>query len=297
MGTSLAAYAASVNLVVKNEGAVVFSGDIPLPEDGTININDTEGNPHPANARSVLSVVNDADQTTGDFSISSLIYYSSFNAFYLKCMTVAEGGELCDNWQYKVDGDDPGVGMDNKTLSGDEDVVLFFGEENPDPAPEPEPEPEPEPAPAPEERRETSFSSGSRPRRSSRVPAAPVEAAVPATATPIEEKPLTPEEPKVVAPIPVVVSTSAPAVKKEAKKPARNATPARSSYSVSGGHSVAGGEVKKPAKKPESKKEVVSLGADNLAAPIAATLPYEVKTAPPKKENILWRFFKRLFGF
>jgi hypothetical protein len=125
----------NVSLSVKNNGEVVYSGSIALLPAGTISINDSSGNPHDTNADSVLSVVNTADVSSEEFSISGLIYYDIFGAFYLKCVNVS-GTDLCDNWQYKVNDVSPDVGMDSKILSGGENIVLYFGEENKAPEPE-----------------------------------------------------------------------------------------------------------------------------------------------------------------
>ncbi|MFA6353398.1 MAG: hypothetical protein WCW93_00475 [Candidatus Paceibacterota bacterium] len=127
----------NVNLTVKNNGDVVYSGNIPLLGAGTISINDSSGSPHDTKADSVLSIVNTADTLSGDFNISNLIYYDMFGAFYLKCINVS-GSDLCDNWQYKVNNVSPSVGMDSEILSGGENVVLYFGDENKIPEPEPE---------------------------------------------------------------------------------------------------------------------------------------------------------------
>jgi hypothetical protein len=129
----------NVNLTVKNNGEVVYSGSVTLLPAGTISINDSDGNPHDTNADSVLSIVNTADTSSGEFNISNLIYYDIFSAFYLKCINVS-GSDLCDDWQYKVNGESPALGMDSKILSGGENVVLYFGDENKAPAPTPEPE-------------------------------------------------------------------------------------------------------------------------------------------------------------
>jgi hypothetical protein len=127
----------NVNLTVKNDGDVVYSGSVILLPAGTISINDSDGNPHDTNADSVLSIVNTADASSEEFNISNLIYYDMFGAFYLKCISIS-GSELCDNWQYKVNDDNPSVGMDSSILSGGENVVLYFGDENEPSEPEPE---------------------------------------------------------------------------------------------------------------------------------------------------------------
>jgi hypothetical protein len=139
----------NVNLIVKNNGDVVYSGSVTLLPVGTISINDSSGKPHDTNADSVLSIINTTDASSGEFNISNLIYYDLFGAFYLKCINVS-GTDLCDNWQYKVDEKSPDVGMDSKILSGGENVALYFGDENkaPEPTPTPTPTPVPETPPA-----------------------------------------------------------------------------------------------------------------------------------------------------
>ncbi len=139
----------NINLTVKNNGVVVYTDSLTLPGVGMIDVNATDGGPHSVDARSVLNMITVADLASPDFNISNLIYYSSFNAFYLKCITVPD--ELCDGWQYKVDDVDPGMGMDQEILAGGENVVLFFGDENAEPEPEPTPVPELEPTPPPPE--------------------------------------------------------------------------------------------------------------------------------------------------
>jgi hypothetical protein len=119
----------AVNLMIKNNGVPVFSGQVSLPTEGTVDIVDTNGNTHGVNTRSVLNIVKEADVASSDFNISNLIYYAMFDAFYLKCITPASSTELCDGWQYKINGTDPGTGMDQSTLSGGENIVLYFGED------------------------------------------------------------------------------------------------------------------------------------------------------------------------
>ncbi len=121
---------ASVNITVKNEGNIVFTSDLDLPGAGMVDISDSGGSLHPVDSLSVLNIVTEADADSPDFNISNLTYYASFNAFYLNCITVA-GNELCDNWQYKVDDVDPGLGMDQSILSDGQKVVLYYGSEEP----------------------------------------------------------------------------------------------------------------------------------------------------------------------
>ena len=208
-GQNVYAEGETINLTIKKEGKEVLSLNIPLPPEGMININDSGGSQQEVEGRSVLNIIYDADDTSPEFNISELTYYPSFGAFYLKCITV-DGDELCDNWQYKVDGETPGTGMDGKILSGGESVILFFGEEN-------LPEPEPEPDPVEEETRKSSGSSRTRPRVSTTVVAQdpvlevppevtalvisePVSPIVVAPTVPEKKEPATPKpEPKKIA--------------------------------------------------------------------------------------------------
>ncbi len=114
LGMMKVAHAASlVNLDIKNNGVVIYSGTIPL-------------SPTPSE-NSVLSVIKQADTLSPDFNISNIVHYSFGD--YLKCITISETTELCDSWLYKVNGDSPAMGMDSYTLSGGENVLLYFGDD------------------------------------------------------------------------------------------------------------------------------------------------------------------------
>jgi len=123
-----------VRLTIRNDGHEVFVDLLNLPEVGMVDINDTGGDPHSVDARSVLNMINIADNMSSAFSISDLTYYSSFDAFYLKCIDV-DSSSLCDDWQYKINDNTPEVGMDKNILSGGENVILFFKNENIAPEP------------------------------------------------------------------------------------------------------------------------------------------------------------------
>jgi len=101
-----------VNLDVKNNGELIYSGTIPL-------------SPTPSEDN-VLSVIKQADTLSPDFNISNIVHYSFGD--YLKCITVS-GTELCDNWLYKVNGNDPAEGMGSYILSGGENILLYFGDD------------------------------------------------------------------------------------------------------------------------------------------------------------------------
>lgn len=118
--------ASDINLTIRNGNQIVFAGAVPLNASGSVNLIDSNGNSHSVNGQSVLSVLNNADASSSDFSISELIYYESFGSLYLKCIK-DNAGNQCDNWQYTVNDSYPNVGMDAKILSGGENVYLYFG--------------------------------------------------------------------------------------------------------------------------------------------------------------------------
>ncbi len=106
----------SINLIIRDEGDIIFENSTPLRPTGTIELNG-----HPLDADSVLSVLNDADIADESWSITDLQYFESFGSFYVKCIN-----NKCDNWQYVVDDASPGVGMDQKILSGGEEIYVYF---------------------------------------------------------------------------------------------------------------------------------------------------------------------------
>lgn len=117
----------NVNFTIRDGANIVWQGSVPLPDAGSVDLNDKDGNPHSINSRSVLYVLTQADELSSDFNISDLEYYSSFGSLYMKCMTSTVGGEKCDNWQYTVNNAYAFIGMDQNVLTGDENVYIYFG--------------------------------------------------------------------------------------------------------------------------------------------------------------------------
>ncbi len=263
----------NVNLTVKNNGDIVYSGSIALPPAGNISINDSDGTPHDTNADSVLSIINTADLLSTNFNISNLIYYSSFGAFYLKCINVS-GSDLCDGWQYKVNDVNPSNGMDSEILSGGENVVLYFGDENKTPAPEPV--------------HSNGGSGGFMALNLNSTLPVPSVSNPPATIAPISTPSVSTPVPTTTTPAPTPTPASINTILEEKPKPARNAE----SYANAGGEEIlqkqsAGNSLKivpKKSKKPDLKK-----------APVIT----EIKTIPEHKtietqEPVKKSWFKNL---
>ena len=115
-----------INLNIRDGSNMVFTGIIPLPDAGNLDINDSNGVSHSVNAQSVLAVVFGADLADDTWSISNLTFFDSFGSFYIKCVNYS-GGEKCDNWQYAVNGSSPFSSVDQNILTGGEEVYLYFG--------------------------------------------------------------------------------------------------------------------------------------------------------------------------
>lgn len=126
--TPILADTAGVSFIIRNSGNVLFDDSIPLPDEGTVMITDANGAEHSVDKRSVLAVLKEIESNSSDdFSISNLQYYSSFGSFYLKCITPSGDDELCDDWQYAVGSTTPSESIDAAILSGGETVGIYFG--------------------------------------------------------------------------------------------------------------------------------------------------------------------------
>ncbi len=117
-----------VNIFIRNNDEVVYDDAIDLPEPGIVNVVDYEGLNHEINSQSVLALIYSlSEREDAPFVISNLQYYSSMNAFYLKCITPKNGEDFCDNWQYVVDGTTPWTGIDQTLIQGGQSIGLYFG--------------------------------------------------------------------------------------------------------------------------------------------------------------------------
>src|SRR5665811_1693163 len=113
--------------IIRNGDTVLWTGSVPLPSAGDINVLDKNGTSHSVNARSVLGILYSIDASVGSFNISNLEYYDSFGSFYIKCISDVSDVESCDYWQYAIDNATPWQSIDNAILSGGETVGIYFG--------------------------------------------------------------------------------------------------------------------------------------------------------------------------
>jgi hypothetical protein len=258
-----------ISLKVKNDGVTVFSGVLSLPAEGVTSINDSSGSSYELDARSVLNIVNLADNSSSDFSISNLMYYSSFNAFYLKCITVG-GDELCDGWQYKVNDTAPSLGMDQEILSGGESVILFFGNEGEEPEivdiEVPTETAIEEEAPIEEKRHRSSTS------RSTRI------------ISPVEVLNSSPEDELVLKEIETLDKVATDVTINNPEVKIANPVIVNAPKIVT----------QKPASKPVS---VANLAQESVATVLASSTPGEIDAVPVQKENWLRRIVRWIFGF
>lgn len=114
-------------VVIRHGAVILYQGTYALPEDGTVDIADSNGVTHSVNARSVLGFLYALDAASDAFSISNIQYYSAYRSLYLKCITPAGGAEACDDWQYAVNGVTPQSSMDGAILGGGEALGVYFG--------------------------------------------------------------------------------------------------------------------------------------------------------------------------
>jgi hypothetical protein len=115
------------DILIRNNDNILFEGEVSFSEEGELTILDSNGIEHLVNKRSVLGLIYSLSQREGSlFQISNLQYYSSFDSFYLKCIT-SNGEDFCDNWQFVVNGQTPYVGIDKVILTGNEDIIFYFG--------------------------------------------------------------------------------------------------------------------------------------------------------------------------
>ncbi len=104
------ATAPSATLTIRDGATVIFTGDIELQENSN-----------------VLSLLNSADTQSEDFEISNIEEFPFGK--YLKCINYVNG-ERCDDWQYVVNNTSPFSSIDQTTLSGGENVYVYFGPQN-----------------------------------------------------------------------------------------------------------------------------------------------------------------------
>lgn len=123
--------AAHATITIRDGATIAFSGAVTLPASNAalVDIAPTSASSTVAvPARSLLSVLKTVDTAQNEFAITDLQYYSSFDSFYVNCLTItAETNPLCGSWQYAVNGVAPPVGVDKTLLKNGDLVFLYFG--------------------------------------------------------------------------------------------------------------------------------------------------------------------------
>jgi len=113
-------------LRVRNGDDVVFDNILVLPTGTNIIITDSSNVDTEVGQDTVLGLLDTASKTDDSFSISNLVYYSSFDSFLINCVNVS-GDDLCYNWQYAVNDDYVNVGTNAYTLQNNDKVYFYFG--------------------------------------------------------------------------------------------------------------------------------------------------------------------------
>ncbi len=121
----------SSNVIIRYQDQIVWSGNINLSSavyhDAINELDYTLTTP------TVFSALVLADQQSDTFTISNAQFsYSVWpNGFYVRCLSIIIANladNKCDNWQYTVNGEYLGVGMDHKPLVGSENIYIYFGD-------------------------------------------------------------------------------------------------------------------------------------------------------------------------
>lgn len=114
----------NINLKIRSGETIFFDAPVELLPAGEAKINE-----HVLNARSILATLNKADLADDSWNISDLQYFDTFGSFLLNCINSSVGNN-CYDWQYAVNGNTPGEGMDKKILNGGENIYLYFSPQN-----------------------------------------------------------------------------------------------------------------------------------------------------------------------
>ena len=121
----------AVMITIRNGATVVFSGAVALPASNAVPVDiapTSTSSTVAVPARSLLSVLETLDTAQNEFAITDLQYFSSFDSFFINCITITDNtNPLCGSWQYAVNGTAPSVGTDHFVLENGDIVFLYFG--------------------------------------------------------------------------------------------------------------------------------------------------------------------------
>lgn len=118
----------SVSLLIRYGENVAWSGDVELPDGGTVTATPTgESGEVEIAADGLLAVLMGVDASSDAFAITDLDYYPSFGSFIVNCITLTGLDETCSQWQYVIDGQYPFIGIDDYVLEDGDEVFIYFG--------------------------------------------------------------------------------------------------------------------------------------------------------------------------
>lgn len=118
-----------VQLNIRSGDTILYSKTLSFEADDSVIIADDAGAEATVPNASFLGFLYGVDTKTDAFEISSFTYFSLYDSLLLNCIDSPSLNEpACHNWKYAVNGSLPGVGMDSYTLTGGEQIYLFFGD-------------------------------------------------------------------------------------------------------------------------------------------------------------------------
>lgn len=118
----------AITFVLRTPEGVAYETSYTLPSNETTVVRSTNGiHRITVPAKSALASLVAIDELSRAFAITDLVYFPSFDSFYLHCLEVRGKGDLCGSWQYSVNGSYPSVGLDDQVLAGGDTFHLYFG--------------------------------------------------------------------------------------------------------------------------------------------------------------------------
>ena len=122
----------TVNLNVRYQDSLVFSGPVILINGATTTVIDSKNNNIEVVKNTVFGALNQADQTDADFNLSDFTYYDSMKAIFINCLEIATTTDsslenACGYWQYVVNGKYSYLSTDQYNLSDGDNIYFYFG--------------------------------------------------------------------------------------------------------------------------------------------------------------------------
>lgn len=120
----------SVHLNLRYQDSFIWQGQVALTTSTLVSYHESTTSTVATTTLTqptVLTALSIADEQSGDFSVSDLVYYTDWGgSYYVNCLQLTTT-TACYNWRYAVNNQYPTVGMDKYNLTGGETIYIYFG--------------------------------------------------------------------------------------------------------------------------------------------------------------------------